>query len=451
MPKVNCSVCGKEFAGNAALERHESKKNPCKAPTQLINTAIENTLVEVGVPHLVIPTEEFRESSKSFHTSITKENRQEQGIFFTPKKVREILFQELANLKVQPKVILEPSFGSGEFLLDARRIYPNASVIGVEKNVELFKSVKCPGSQLNCGDFLTWKGNADLIIGNPPYFVMDTSFLTAKGKKEFQEENKVMMTGRPNIYIKFLYKCLEEHLEKDGYLAFVIPTSLYNCSYYQPMRNYIQNNMTIRCLKNLDKPGFFDTTQDTMLIIIQKCKMNDDYIYRSKNNNIYISPFYKELKVITKGTKTIKDLNLGVKTGNVVWNQVKSHLKDKGTLLIYSSNITNNELKLNNLGSKKKQYVEGLEKPTLDGPVILVERGYGNCYRFNYVLVKNKGFYAENHINVIYPLNDQAEKNLEKVIKSFQDERTENFLQWFQGNGSLSSTELETTLPIFDS
>jgi hypothetical protein len=29
-------------------------------------------------------------------------------------------------------------------------------------------------------------------------------------------------------------------------LAFIIPTSLYNCSYYQPMRNYIQKHTTIK-------------------------------------------------------------------------------------------------------------------------------------------------------------------------------------------------------------
>ena len=165
---------------------------------------------------------------------------------------------------------------------------------------------------------------------------------------------------------------------------------------------------------------------------------------------IYISPFYKELYDITKDTKTLNELGLGVKTGNIVWNQVKEHLSDKGTLLVYASNINNSELKLNNLGGKiKKQYVTNINKPTLNGPLILVERGYGNSYSFNSVLVNLKDFYAENHINVIYPKTPEAITNLEKVLKSFHDERTHKFIKWFIGNGSISATDLKFLIPIF--
>jgi adenine-specific DNA-methyltransferase len=282
-----------------------------------------------------------------------------------------------------------------------------------------------------------WKGVADLVLGNPPYFV-------------FATKNPNAMTGRPNIYILFLYKCLTEHLKPDGHLAFIIPTSLYNCSYYQPMRNYIQAHTTIKYVETLDKAGFYETGQATMLIILQKKKMNDDYIFRCKRGNIYISPYYKELYDITKDTQTIADLGLGVKTGNIVWNQVKEKLSDKGTLLIYSSNIKNSELKIDNLcGTEKKQYVKESTKPTLSGPVILVERGYGNTFSFNSVLVDLKDFYAENHINVIYPKTPEAVDNLKRVMKSFQDKRSLEFMKWFIGNGSVSATDLETMVPIF--
>jgi adenine-specific DNA-methyltransferase len=50
------------------------------------------------------------------------------------------------------------------------------------------------------------------------------------------------MTGRGNIFVQFIYKCLTEHLKENGILAFVLPTSFYNCSYYSPCRNYIRNN-----------------------------------------------------------------------------------------------------------------------------------------------------------------------------------------------------------------
>jgi adenine-specific DNA-methyltransferase len=204
-------------------------------------------------------------------------------------------------------------------------------------------------------------------------------------------------------------------------------------------------------VENLDKPGFYETGQDTMLIILQKKKMNDDYIFKSNSGNIYISPYYKELYEITKNTQTLADLGLGAKTGNIVWNQVKDNLCEKGgTLLIYSSNINNCELKVDNLcGTQRKQYVKDITKPTLSGPLILVERGYGNSFSFNSVLVELKDFYAENHINVIYPKTPEAAKHLSRVLTSFQDERSQKFVKWFIANGSFSATDLETILPIF--
>jgi len=444
MPLSSCPTCGKEFATTTALNKHKERKNPCKPPLTLIQGEVNKALKDAGVPHLEVPTTEFRENSKSFHSSLTKEQRLKEGIFFTPKKARDILFAKLAELGIRPTKILEPSFGSGEFLLDARRIYPTAKLTGVELNDKLFDAVKCPGSTLISGDFLEWKpketNKHDLILGNPPYFVL-------KGAKPGYEK---AMTGRPNIYVLFLYKCLEEHLESDGFLAFIIPTSLYNCSYYQPMRDYIHKNTTILHLESLTKPGFYETAQETMLMILQNKKMNDNYIFHSKTNKIYISPYYKELYELTKESKTLVELGLGVKTGNVVWNQEKQHLADEGTLLIYSSNINKCELKLDNLGgNERKQYVKGITKPTLSGPVILVERGYGHSMNLNAVLVNLKNFYAENHINIIYPKTEDAVKNLEKVIESFKDLRTKKFIEYFIANGSVSATDMETLVPIY--
>jgi adenine-specific DNA-methyltransferase len=396
-------------------------------------------------------TTDFRESSKRFNASLSKETRSEQGIFFTPKKARDVLFAKLAALQINPRRILEPSFGSGEFVLDARQIYPDSHIFGVEKNEELFKSVISDAkTTLACADFLTWTGKADLIIGNPPYFVMKSDDLSAKEKRALKGKHASCMTGRPNIYVLFLHKCLEDHLEPEGFLAFIIPTSLYNCSYYQPMRDYIYTNTTIHHLETLNKPGFYETGQETMLIVLQKKKMNDDYIFKSKSGTIYISPHYKELHDITQNATTMCDLGIGVKTGNVCWNQVKANMADEGTLLIHSSNLNNSELTLDNINGKtKKQYVKGITKPTLDGPLILVERGYGNTYRFNSVLVDLKGFYAENHINVVYPKTPAAAANIERVAKSFKDERTHAFVKYFLGNGSISATDLETLVPIF--
>lgn len=36
-----------------------------------------------------------------------------------------------------------------------------------------------------------------------------------------------------------------------------------------------------------------------------------------------------------------------------------------------------------------------------------------------------------------------------RAVKSFQDERSQQFMKWFIGNGSISSTDLEENMCIF--
>lgn len=215
------------------------------------------------------------------------------------------------------------------------------------------------------------------------------------------------------------------------------------------MRTYIATHTTIRHLETLDSTGFYQTGQGTMLIIIQHGKRNDDYLVPSPRG-ILINPFYRELVAMVNGTTTMSALGLGVRTGSIVWNQVREHLSDdEGILLIYASNLTDGTLTFPPLRGDKKQYVKGQTKPTISGPVILVDRGYGNARRFRFVYTELTNFYAENHLNVIYPRTPHAVDALRRVMTSVQDKRTEQWIQWCVPNGSMTSKDVETLLPIF--
>lgn len=376
---------------------------------------------------------EFRESSHHFNEELSKETRQSYGIFFTPKSARERIFQILEDHKVNPSSALEPSFGSGEFLDDLYEKYPDAEIHGVELLESMYAKYKHKDHIVN-SDFLKYSEEpVDLIVGNPPYFSV-------------KDKNPECMTGKGNIFILFLYKCLTQHLKKDGILAFVLPTSLYNSSYYGPCREYIAQHTTILAVEDLNVK-YYDTTQKTMLLVLKKKPSRQKSYIFQQSGNVYITPYYKELKALTKHTKTLKELGYAIKTGEVVWNQNRELLCDKGDLVIYTTNIVDNKLVLNNLGKNKKQYITGFKKPVTKGPAILVSRGYGNSYRFSFVKVGDIEFYGENHINVIYPVNPT--NSIADIEKSFHDDRTLKFIQYFVGNGALSKTELETVLPIF--
>ncbi len=475
MPTLyTCSSCLKDFTQRSKYELHLQKKKKCE-PSQTVQQLL--TQAPVKIETMKSSTGSFRENSLKMNKSISLKDRQDQGIFFTPKKARDLIYEKMDALHVIPTNILEPSFGSGEFLEDLKQKYPNASITGVEYNESLFKSVSIPEVLLVHSDFLqvstSWK--YDFIVGNPPYFVTT-------------QTNPECMVGRPNMYVLFLYKCLKEHLVPNGYLAFVLPTSLFNCSYYEPMRKYIANHCTIHYIEKLDVK-YYQTQQDTMLILLQnKPDPTEKYLIK-RNGCVYISPFYESIQKDLIGSSSLHDLGYEVKTGDVVWNQVRDgknpsklqkngkpypdigELVDSGgVLLIYDSNIVNGSLILNNLQDpEKKQYIKQfnkkereeyvdekgntksrlVQKTPIQSPAILVSRGHGNTYHFNFVLVKDKEFYAENHVNMILPRTEEAKMKIEAVAKSLTDSRTSRFIEQFIGNGAMSATELQYILPIF--
>jgi len=409
-----------------------------------IVAGIEDVKRHVGNPTALAsasalsPASPFRENSMDMNKKISKEERQAQGIFFTPASIRKRLFEVLDLYGVRPTSILEPSFGSGEFLLDAAVKYPSATLYGVEMNPVLFNSVHTNAILTNA-DFLAYPPvPVDLVIGNPPYFVT-------------KAKDPACMTGRGNIYVQFTYRCLMSHLKSDGVLAFILPTSFYNCSYYQPCRDAIRANATVLHCENLNG-GFYETAQDTMLLVLCKTASMIHPYFVNVNGCALISPQYKEIQALMVGATTLKALGFHVKTGDVVWNENKASLHDTtGTLVVYSGNIVNNTLALKtSMTGGKKQYIQKCTKDPITGPAIVMGRGYGNTFNLSYAFVPaTMTFHGENHVNVITATTEAAAALFPRILDSFVDKRTENFLRMFVGNGALSKTEVESVLPIF--
>jgi len=405
-------------------------------------------------------TKQFDTISLELNTIISKKDRKLEGIYFTPKNARDVIINQLDSIiskgKWKPSSILEPSFGSGEFLKDIKK-YNSKRVVGIEKNTVIYDKIKplySSSYNLINVDFCDFcdSDKFDLIIGNPPYFTLDKSLRS-------NPINKECMSGSGNIFVLFIYKCLTQHLSNKGILAFVLPTSFYNCKYYEPCRKYISNNCKIIYLENLNVK-YVDTEQNTMVLILKNKSSSSRPFVLDFPTNLCFSPFYKQIKTL-KTQCTLLDLGFKVKTGEIVWNQNKPELSDtEGTLLIYSGNLKKdpvlegdgeNILVLHNLSGEKKQYIKNCSKPPSKGPAILISRGYGNNYVFSYTVIRDEiEFYGENHINIIYPSSsNKKNNNFEKIISSLKDPRTTQFIKLYVGNGALSKTEIESILPIF--
>lgn len=454
-----CEPCKKTYKTQGGYDRHVRNHESPTSPSQPPSSSNSST------------TTEFREASYTLTKSVDLKKRQDNGIFFTPATARQRLFAVLAEQGVTaPAAILEPSFGSAEFVWDAVEHFPAATVYGTELeptfHTAVQKQVVERGLQdrvhVSCGDFRDYvlpSGSADLVLGNPPFVVVTDKVPEA-------------MTGRGNLFVLFIYYALTRHLKEGGVLAFVLPTSFYNAAYYEPCRAYIRDNATVLHVENLNV-RYIDTAQDTMLLVVRnavdtRSPATRPYIWSAVCTTpsiTILSPAAARLRALTQGgATTLAALGLAVKTGKVVWNQVKDALTHTPTTpsaipVLYTGNITADHrivLKPDgDLGGGKKQYVDTqkakITAEPLTGPAILISRGYGNKYKFMYGVVDDPAFrfYGENHTNVIWPTTEAARGHMARVQAALEDPRMAEFIQLFAGNGAISKTELETVLPIF--
>ena len=179
----------------------------------------------------------YSELSYSLTKQLEKDDKKQQGIYFTPPQTIRRIVDLLTPYMSSIENILEPSCGSCEFINTIQRDYPNKQILGIEQNNDIYKSIKRYSNQqvtLLHGDFLKYRSRSgfDLIIGNPPYFVM--------GKQDVDKQYLPYFDGRPNIFILFIIHSLSL-LKSNGILCFVLPKCFMNSFYYDKTRKYIAN------------------------------------------------------------------------------------------------------------------------------------------------------------------------------------------------------------------
>ena len=395
--------------------------------------------------------------SKLSHTitkSLSKEQKKKDGIFFTPLNTIQSNLKSLKPYFKKIKNVLEPSCGTCEYINEISKQYKNINITGVEFNKKIYDNIKSLESnkiKIINDDFLTMNNDKtyDLIIGNPPYYVMK--------KKDVNQIYYEYFEGRPNIFIIFIIQSLQL-LNNDGILSFVLPKNFLNCVYYSKTRKHICDNFKIIDLM-ICTDKYMETDQETIILIIQKkmdIKSNEKYMLEKNGFVILgIEDNITKMKDLYKNSTTLNNLKCKVSVGTVVWNQCKDILSnnDKMTRLIYSSDISNNELVMKKYkNDEKKNFIE---KDGISTPLLVVNRGYGTGkYNFDYCLIEGGFEYLiENHLICIQYTETNNHKDqidmYKKIIKSLNDKRTKEFINLYFQNNAINTTELANILPIF--
>lgn len=398
----------------------------------------------------------YSELSYKLTKEISKSDKKEQGIYFTPPKtihtIISCLEPYLTENPNETRYVLEPATGSNEFILPLQK-FQHLNIDAIEKNETIYNSIKHMSSSnlriLN-EDFLNYQISTEyhFIVGNPPYFVMKKSDVD----KSFYD----YFDGRPNIFILFIAKSLSL-LKENGILAFVLPQNFLNCLYYNKTRQYINKHFTILQILECDDE-YLDTKQKTIILIIQKKQDTNENFTLEVNDYVLFGTVDSivEIKELYADSTSLSALGFEVNVGTVVWNQCKAILTDDSlkTRLIYSSDISDKNLVFKSYSNKDKKNF--IDKKGETGPLLVINRGYGvGNYNFEYCLIEYESEYLiENHLICIRYTKPIPPSELivlyNKIIQSLSNEKTKQFISLYFGNNAINTVELNHILPIYD-
>jgi SAM-dependent methyltransferase len=375
--------------------------------------------------------QDFLRSSIDVQKKLPMKFRAKHGIFLTPKPLRDILF---SHMDIVPMRILEPTCGSGEFLVDCERAFPNAEITGVELNEELVEVARhnVRRSHVVHSDFLKYESSEkfDLIVGNPPFAKVL--------KKNAKYPEAVRATS--NLYIEVLYKCLTEHLAPGGILAMIFPASIQNAVSFKKMRTLVFS-LNIVYVEIVRDHGFKNTQAGVAILVVKNspCINNSRFEY----DKLLVDDGDYIRKSIC-GYKKFLDYDLKILSYNAPHLLKEFHSRNPNDIpFVLSCDLSDREV---SFGDKRLFVTRNVKAKVHSGPIVFISRvggvAMGGEYKLKYAKFDRLSFLNDMAMYAI------AGKDLDVFYESLQDERTEEYLKKILGTGVLNIDILKN-LPIF--
>ena len=281
--------------------------------------------------------------------SQAKQRKIEFGDYQTPIELTNIVVRKLIDLGIEPDVILEPTCGTGNFILSAANHFKLIDlIIGIEINPKYLNIAKnnCAifdkhNIILKQDDFFSFDHSKlidnspakILVLGNFPW-VTNTQQGVIHGnnlpkKTNFQKhQGLAAITGASNFDISewMLIKTINHLQEHDGYLAMLCKTSV-----ARKILNYISKNnlkLTACSTYNIDTYKYFKANVQSCLLFCDftsKLKQHSCKVFPSLNSQEYREIGYFQ-NTLVKDIDTFNKVSaLFTKQSSIKWRSGIKH------------------------------------------------------------------------------------------------------------------------------
>jgi len=246
------------------------------------------------------------------------------SLHYTPSFLaRSIVEYSLSKIDLNEKEnikILDPACGSSEFLLE---VLKQLKSLGYQDNVEIHgwdiseTAINISKFLLNYekrewGERLTvnikkvnnsltedWNNDFDLILMNPPFLSWELMKTEDRGivSNILGESSR----KKPNLASAFVYKSIN-HLNEDGVIGTVIPSSVFLMDSYKKLRDNIKEQLSLLLVGKLGNYIFEDALTDVSILIGKKPKTNNlPLLLWSRNEKGIITDAFRDLRKINYG------------------------------------------------------------------------------------------------------------------------------------------------------
>lgn len=247
--------------------------------------------------------------------------RSEDGQFFTPQEVSELLTKICVLGKTRVKNVYDLTCGSGSLLLKSAKILGKKNVdmgyFGQEVNSTTYNlcrmnmilhGIPCSKFDIACEDTLLkpmHEANQpfEVIVSNPPYSVKWVGDNDITLINDYRFAPAGVLAPKSKADFAFIMHA-DAWLAENGTAAIVcFPGIMYRQGAEQKIRKYLVDNNRIDCIIQLPENLFFGTSISTCIMVLKKNKKDNSVLFIDASKD-----FAKETKKNKLTQKNIDDI-----------------------------------------------------------------------------------------------------------------------------------------------